>query len=241
MVTLSNTIHALPAPASAAPSQSRLCCPNLARTPGGWLGDLCSIPDSSIRAWAIPFRAAGGLHWVGPDEEEADDAATGTDRTGPGRVRARHRAVPAGTAGPLLPDARLAGRGRGSGPGNVPAGLAVARRLRGPVVAAGLAVPDRHQRLPDRAGTAGPPRAAVRPGRAQRRPGRGARGRRARGTLARAHPGRAGHRAGHRSRGYRGGAREPAPRPDRLPAVPARPATGRAHPARRAGLPGRRG
>ena len=41
-----------------------------------------------------------------------------------------------------------------------------------------------------------------------------------------------------RSRGHRGGAREPAPQPDRLPAVPARPAAGRAHPARRAGLPG---
>jgi hypothetical protein len=34
-----------------------VCCPNLARTPGGWLGDLSSIADSSIRAWAI--RAPG--------------------------------------------------------------------------------------------------------------------------------------------------------------------------------------
>ena len=42
------------------------------------------------------------------------------------------------------------------------------RGVRGPVVAAHLAVPDRHQRLPDRARTAGPAGAAVRP----RRPGR---------------------------------------------------------------------
>src|SRR5215475_12844703 len=180
MVTLSNTIQALPAPASAAPSQSRVCCPNLAGTPGGWLGALFSIPDSSLRARAIPFRAADGLHWVGPGDEEADDVATSADDTGPGRVRPRHRAIPAGVAGALLPDDRLAGRGRGPGAGDLLAGLAVARRLRGPVVAAGLAVPDRHQRLPDRAGTAGAPRTAVRPGRAERRPGRGARGRRAR-------------------------------------------------------------
>src|SRR5262249_6613470 len=139
MVTLSNTIQALPAPESAVlprPALVPRVLRNLAGTSGRWLGGLSSIPDFSIRAWAIPFRAAGGRHWVGPGDEEADDAATGTDRTGTGRVRPRHRAVPAGAAGALLPDARLAGRGRGSGPGDLPAGLAVARRLRGPVVAA---------------------------------------------------------------------------------------------------------
>ena len=45
------------------------------------------------------------------------------------------------------------------------------------------------------------------------------------GQLAQPDPGRAGHR-GRGSRGHRGSAREPAPRPDRLPAVPARPAAG---------------
>src|SRR6476659_1426689 len=111
--------------------------------------------------------------------EEAEDAATGRDHTGPGRVRPQHRAVPAGAAGTLLPDARLAGRGRGPGPGDLPAGLAVTRRVRGPLIATGVAVPDRDQYLPDRAGTAGPPRAALRPRRAERRPGRSARGGRA--------------------------------------------------------------
>ena len=45
-------------------------------------------------------------------------------------------------------------------------------RFEGRVVAADLAVPDRHQRLPDRAGAARPPAAALRARRAGRRPGR---------------------------------------------------------------------
>ena len=44
--------------------------------------------------------------------------------------------------------------------------------LRGPVLGARLALPHRHQRLPDRAGPARPPGAAVRPGRPGRRPRR---------------------------------------------------------------------
>src|SRR4029077_3689496 len=170
MVTLSNTIPAFLRSCSSRPS--RLSWPNITETSGDRLGALSSLPDSLIRGRTIPFPAAGGLHWVGPGVEEAEDAATGRDHTGPGRARPQHRAVPAGAAGALLPDARLAGRGRGPGPGDLPAGLAVARRVRGPLVAAGLTVPDRHQRLPDGAGTARSPCAAFRPRRAQRRPGR---------------------------------------------------------------------
>src|ERR1700704_1625997 len=177
MVTLSNTI---PAFHSSCPSRPAcLSCPNLTETPAGRLGARSSLPDTLIRAQAIPFPAAGGLHWVEPAVEEAEDAATSADRTRPGGVHPQHRAVPAGVAGALLPDARLAGRGRGPGPGDLPAGLAVARRVRGPLIAAGVAVPDRYQYLPDRAGTAGPPRGGLPPRRAQRRPGRSARGGRA--------------------------------------------------------------
>ena len=46
--------------------------------------------------------------------------------------------------------------------------------LRGPVLGARLALPHRHQRLPDRAGAARPAGAAVRPGRPGRRPRRAA-------------------------------------------------------------------
>ena len=40
------------------------------------------------------------------------------------RVRGPHRAIPARAPRPLLPDARLVRRGRGRGPGDVPAGVA---------------------------------------------------------------------------------------------------------------------
>ena len=73
----------------------------------------------------------------------------------------------------LLPDARLVVRRRGRGAGDDGARLARARRLRGPVGAALVAVPDRHQRLPRPAlrpaapGAAdGPVRLAVAAGRA---------------------------------------------------------------------------
>ena len=68
----------------------------------------------------------------------------GDDGTVPG-IRAAHRAVPARAAGALLPPARHGGRGGGPRAGNVPAGLAFVRRLRGPLIAAHLALPHRHQ------------------------------------------------------------------------------------------------
>ena len=79
------------------------------------------------------------------------------------------RPVPARAAGALLPDARLGARGRGPGAGDLPAGLALLPRLRGPVLAAHLALPDRHQRLPHRAGQPQAAPDADRPGRAELR------------------------------------------------------------------------
>ena len=68
-----------------------------------------------------------------------------------GRLPRRCPAVPARAAGALLPHDGVAARRRGPGAGDLPAGVEVLRRLRGPVVDAHLALPDRHQHLPDRA------------------------------------------------------------------------------------------
>src|SRR5215467_9420775 len=74
---------------------------------------------------------------------------------GPGRRRASlrrtRRPLPAGAAGALLPAARL-GPGRGGRTaGDLAGGLAGPGRVRGPRLAAILAVPDRHPPLPERA------------------------------------------------------------------------------------------
>ena len=72
--------------------------------------------------------------------------------------------------GSLLPDGGVCGRGRGSGSGDIPEGVAVLRPVRGPFIAAHLAVSHRDQRLPDRDRAAHPPAAAVRAGWPGRRP-----------------------------------------------------------------------
>ena len=77
-------------------------------------------------------------------------AADGVRRWGV-RVRGPHRAIPARAPRPLLPDARLVRRGRGRGPGDVPAGVAGARDVRRQLAGPRLAVQDRHERLPRRA------------------------------------------------------------------------------------------
>ena len=74
----------------------------------------------------------------------------------------RDRAVPARAARVLLPDDRIGARSRGSGPGDLRAGVAGIRAVRGTVVGANLAVPDRHQRVPDRRGASAPACAANR-------------------------------------------------------------------------------
>ena len=68
-----------------------------------------------------------------------------------GGVRRADRALPPRAAAPLLPDPRLAAGRRGPAAGDDAGGLARARAVRGALVAARLAVLDRHQPLPERA------------------------------------------------------------------------------------------
>src|SRR5580658_1333726 len=90
-------------------------------------------------------------------------AQKGAWRDGEGRrLRSPGRTVPDGAAGVLLPDARLGSRRRGPGPGDVPEGVAGAGAVRrDPQLTAHLALPDRDERLPDRAGRPRPPTTAV--------------------------------------------------------------------------------
>ena len=182
------------------------------------------------------------------------------------RVRGPHRAIPARAPRPLLPDARLVRRGRGRGPGDVPAGVAGARDVRRQLAGPCLAVPDRDQRLPRRAAAERPtidelphvrrgavadalPRPPARRDRARRRRARRRR-RRTRDDRARvprrapgaaAAPARDAHRARHPglARDRHGvGARRPLCRPSTAPS------SGRARrcrrTSRRAGPSGRR-
>ena len=92
------------------------------------------------------------------------------------------RALPPGAAGALLPDARLLPGRRGRAAGHAAGRLAGPRRVRGARLAADLALPDRHQPVPQRA-----PRGMPAPGQ-----GLG----RARRRAARADPARRGRLAG---------------------------------------------
>ena len=124
----------------------------------------------------------------------------------------------------------------------MPGGPTANSRGRGvALLALDLAVPDRDQRLPARAGEQRPAAVAVRPWSPGRVPrssaGRGAGG----GSVAAAHSRRVGERRVRRSSRDRRVAAEHAAGPDRRIAVPARPAARRADPARRARLAGRGG
>src|SRR6201999_3853734 len=100
---------------------------------------------------------------------------------------------------PLLPAARLGPRRRGPGAGDLSAGLAWLRPVRGPVLGAPVAVHHRHPDLPERAADPSPPAAAVRPGGPGGRPPGGRARPRPFGTLAGTGPGRAA-RTGPRGR-----------------------------------------
>ena len=126
-----------------------------------------------------------------------------------GRSAAAGARTAAGAASPrahrvLLPDARLGVRGRGRRAGDDGPGVAQPRPVRGPLVAAVVALPDRDERLPRHAGRPQPPRPAHGDrGRGHRR---GAAGRRAaRVGLAAADAGRPGARPGDRSGRAHGG------------------------------------
>ena len=92
---------------------------------------------------------------MGDSGDDHGDEHRSDPGPGPGRRRGGiprpHRPVPARAAGPLLPDPRLAPGRRGRGPGDAALGLARAGRVRGTGLAALLALPDRHQPLPQRA------------------------------------------------------------------------------------------
>ena len=99
------------------------------------------------------------------------------DRPGPGRGRRRvpraDRAAPPRTPGALLPDARIAPGCRGRPPRDAAGRLAGHRRVRGTRLAAHLALPDRHQPLPQRASLGQPtPGQAVGRARGSNRPSR---------------------------------------------------------------------
>ena len=72
------------------------------------------------------------------------------------RLRAPGRALPPGAARALLPDARLGPRRRGRAAGRAAARVARAGALRGPQLAALVALHDRHEHLPEPASRAGP-------------------------------------------------------------------------------------
>src|SRR4051812_47768343 len=134
--------------------------------------------------------------------------------------------LPARAGRLLLPDARLARRRRGSGAGDPALRLARHRWLRGPLVGALVAVPDRDQRLPRR----DPQPAAARDAGGARRAGGSAHA--ARGSRWRAAVARAGSRdaVGGRAGEPRGELLEPRERAARVRRGAAAPAR---HAARR--------
>ena len=96
----------------------------------------------------------GGMHevaWQARNAGDEHDRLARAQRGRRGRLRAADRALPPRAPAPLLPDPRLAPGRRGPAPGDAAGGLARARAVRGPLVAARVAVHDRHQPLPERA------------------------------------------------------------------------------------------
>ena len=174
--------------------------------------------------------------WSGDDRPDHQGAGRG--RRG---VPGADRAVPSGAAGALLPDARILPGRRGRPPGHAAGRLAGPRRVRGTRLAPHLALPDRHQPVPQRASLGQPT------------PGQGVG--HARGRTARADPARRGRVARAVSRRPARGCDRRAARPggplradrshlpglrDRAAGPAASPAR-RAHPARRPRIPRERG
>ena len=158
-----------------------------------------------------------------------------------GQARGSTRAASSGASCLLLPDARLAVRGRGRRAGDVHQGVARFRAVRGPSSAAILALPHRDQRFPghaEREGAARPADGSRPCARARRVQPQHAAG----GDLDRADPGRrprllTGSRPRRRSRL----ARDDPPRVRRRVAAPPAETAGSAHPVRGSALEGSRG
>jgi hypothetical protein len=103
-------------------------------------GDLLCSPGRSNGPFGRTILIQGTAHrgsdsFSGPGRSTSATASGYLRRerddggNGGGRVRPRDGALPARTAGALLSDDRLAGRGRGPGAGDLPAGLAVLRNV----------------------------------------------------------------------------------------------------------------
>src|SRR5207248_9517291 len=103
---------------------------------GSFLDDLGCLDRGLCRNSSLAYHAA--------------DAGLVADRQA--RRRAAARTAPRRADRLLLPDARLPVRGRGRRPGNPRPRVAEPRQLRGPRLAALVALPDRDQRLPRHAG-----------------------------------------------------------------------------------------
>src|SRR3954467_6539147 len=100
---------------------------------------------AALRDWAPPSSTPGGCPY-------RDDGRSDLTRAGRGRRRVPRpdRAAPPRARGALLPDARLlAGRG-GRAPGHAARGVAGPRRVRRTSLDPHLALPDRHQPVPQR-------------------------------------------------------------------------------------------
>ena len=121
------------------------------------------VPEGSGTAsTSAGHRVSSSSGSAGPLPSVRDEHRRIRERRG--RLPAARRAAPARAARALLPDARLRPGRRGRAAGRAAAGVEGARPLRGPQLAALLAVPDRDQHLPGRA------RARARQARAADRP-----------------------------------------------------------------------
>src|SRR5438067_1245489 len=113
----------------------------------------CSIDEFRPRGRSYArdrFATAGRASRIGADVVRRDH---------PRPARGAARGAPPRADRLLLPDARLAVRGRGRRAGDAAAGVAELRPLRGPRGAALVALPDRDERLPRHAERPGAPRA----------------------------------------------------------------------------------
>ena len=123
-----------------------------------WRPSSASRPTSAIaatsRRWSPSCARSGRSH---------ERAPRARPRGGRARLRAGHRALPRRAARALLPHARLGAGRRGRGPGGAAARLARAGRVRGPQLAAFVALHDRHQCLPEGDRAPAQARAARRP------------------------------------------------------------------------------
>src|ERR1700694_5477616 len=112
----------------------------------------------SRRAWVLLARNSCHCSQVIPDESGAGDSRP--DHQGAGRgwrgVQRADRAAPSRATGALLSDARIVTGRRGRPTGHAAGRLAGSRRVRGTRLVPHLALPDRHQQVPQHASVGQP-------------------------------------------------------------------------------------